>query len=59
MHQNFNNSKEAYTDEIDIINIINSIRQIKASLKVLLTQNQMKIIEFVNYRSLTYKYTMK
>ena len=59
MHQNFNNSKEAYTDEIDIINIINSIRQIKASLKVLLTQNQMKIIEFVNYRSLTHKYTMK
>ena len=59
MHQNFNNSKEAYTNEIDIINIINSIRQIKTALKVLLTQNQMKIIEFVNYRSLTYKYTMK
>ena len=45
-----------YADEIDIVNIINSIRQLKAAFKVLLTQNQLKILEFANYKSLDKEY---
>ena len=56
MYQNFNKSTEIYTDEIDIVNIINSIRQLKVAFKVLLTKNQLKIIEFANYRSLNCKH---
>ena len=55
MYQKFNTTKETYTDEIDLVNILNSVRQLKVALKVLFTQNQMKIIEFANYRSYTRK----
>ena len=48
-----------YTDEIDIVNIINSIRQLRVALKVLLTENQLKILEFANYRNLDSKYDNK
>ena len=55
MYQKFNISKEKYENEIDIVNILNSVRQLKAAFQVLLTQNQLKIIEFANYRNLTHK----
>ena len=56
MHQYFSKSEETYTDEIDIVNIIDAVRQLKTAFKVLLTQNQLKIIEFVNYKSLKSRY---
>ena len=34
------------------------MRQLKAVFKVLLTQNQLKILEFANYRSLSRKYNI-
>ena len=53
MYRNYKQSKQIYTHEIDIVNIINSMRQLKVLLRVILTQNQLKIIEFANYRSLS------
>ena len=52
MYQKFNKSDDLYKDEIDIVNIINSMRQMKLGLKALLTKNQLKIIELANYKSL-------
>ena len=59
MHKKFKQTEEMYTDEIDIVNIINSIRQLRVALKVLLTENQLKILEFANYRNLDSKYDNK
>ena len=53
MYRNYKQSKQIYTHEIDIVNIINSMRQLKVLLRVILSQNQLKIIEFANYRSLS------
>ena len=50
MFQKFEQSEKNLTDEIDLVNIINSIRQLKIALKAVLTENQLKIIEFANYR---------
>ena len=57
MHKYVKKSEEIYTNEIDVVNIINYMRQLKVLLRVLLTQNQLKIIEFANYRSLSQKYS--
>ena len=48
-----------YTDEIDLVNIINTVRQLKVAFKVLLTKNQLKIIQLANYRSLSCKINSK
>ena len=59
MHQKFKQSEEKYIDEIDIVKIINSMRQLQIAMKVLLTHNQLKINEFANYRNLDDRYDFK
>ena len=51
MYQSYVRSEEAYIEETNIVNIINSIRQLKVLMKLILTQNQLKIIEFANYKN--------
>ena len=48
-----------YTDEIDLVNIINTVRQLKVAFKILLSKNQLKIIQLANYRSLSCKINSK
>ena len=52
MYQNYLQSEKLYTDETNIVNIINSIRQLKVVMNMILTQNQLKIIEFANYKNI-------
>ena len=51
MYQSYVRSEEAYIEETNIVNIINSIRQLKVFMKLMLTQNELKIIEFANYKN--------
>ena len=51
-YQEFKKLEEVYTNEIDLVKIINLMRQLKVAMKVLLTENQRKIIELASFRSL-------
>ena len=50
MYKSYLQSEEVFIEETNIVNIINSIRQLKVFMKLMLTQNQLKIIEFANYK---------
>ena len=51
MYKSYLQSEEVYIEETNIVNIINSIRQLKVFMKLILTENQLKIIEFANYKN--------
>ena len=51
-YHNISKSEDLYTNEVDITSIVNSIRQLRIAMGIILTENQRKILKFSRYRNL-------